>query len=177
MSAHAANSRLANSYSVLTHTTSRSPPVETSGVAESSAYSAKRDVNGISWREPTSPSAPCSSSSSGGGGVVRPSGAPCGATPLSNSAKSVSGGGGGSASEYTVKNGLTNSAHSASGDGGHRVREGEGVGVRGHGLGSSPATSRRGDGGRQSRMDAANFRVRLRKGGSEGVTKKGPMVG
>lgn len=171
MSAHAANSRLANSFSVLTHTTSRSPPIETGTVADVSGYSGKRDVNGISCRDPTSPAAPCSG--------VRPSAAPCSASP-STSAKSVSGV---SASEYTVsKNGHANGSsthhNSALGDG-LRGREGEGVSGagRGHGLGTSPATTRRGEGGRQSRMDATNFRLRLRKGGGEGVTKKGPMVG
>lgn len=42
---------------------------------------------------------------------------------------------------------------------------------------SSPGAVRRGgEAGRQSRMDATGFRFRLRKGGGEGVTKKGPMV-
>ncbi|XP_063888653.1 mitogen-activated protein kinase kinase kinase 1-like [Scylla paramamosain] len=134
---------------------------KTGGVAETSAYSARRGdaVHVASPRDPattttTNPAA-AAAPGSGGGGGNRPSGtAPCTSSPPT-SAKSV---GGVSASEYTWGPG--------GGDGGRG----------GHGLGASPATSRRGEGGRQSRMDATSFRLRVRKGGGEGVTKKGPMV-
>lgn len=169
MSAHAANSRLANSFSVITHTTNRSPPIETGNVADASVYGGKRDVSGGTGLSPREASA------APGGGGARSSGA-----PPPTSAKSASGV---SASEYTVSktshaNGISGPTPPGGASGG---REGEGVsgGARGVGMGggASPATPRRGEGGRQSRMDAANFRLRVRKGGGEGVTKKGPMVG
>lgn len=169
MSAHAANSRLANSFPVITHTTNRSPPIETGNVADASVYGGKRDVSGGVGPSPREASA-----APGGGGGARSNGAPPPA-----SAKSASGV---SASEYTVsKTGHANGTSGPTPPGGASGgREGEGVsgGARGVGMGggASPATPRRGEGGRQSRMDAANFRLRVRKGGGEGVTKKGPMV-
>ncbi|XP_071517198.1 uncharacterized protein [Panulirus ornatus] len=207
MSAHAANSRLATSFSVQSHTTARSPPIETGNAADNGGYSGKRDGGGVFGpRDPLVPS-PCN------GG--RPSAAPCSAT--ANSAKSVSPSSGVSASDYYAvsKNGQgsatsshTNSAFSdlpntstspkpkdanfnseGCGSGGNSGVSGSNGGVnvlhsaRGHNLSSlgersSPAAVRRAgsESSRESRMDAANFRLRLRKCGGEGVTKKGPLV-
>lgn len=193
MSAHAANSRLAASFSVQTHTSARSPLVETGDAAENSGYSGKRDGSVIGPRDPLA-SAPCN-----GGRTSAP---PCSAT-TANSAKSLSPSSAASASDYTVsKNGHTSavSAHHSSAssdsnaitsykskDANNSECSSGGVSVyasaRSHNLSSlgersSPASARRSDGGtsRESRMDAANFRLRLRKGGGEGVTKKGPLV-
>ncbi|XP_042869401.1 mitogen-activated protein kinase kinase kinase 1-like [Penaeus japonicus] len=191
MSAHAANSRLAASFSVQTHTSARSPLVETGDAAENSGFSGKRDGSAIGPRDPLA-SAPCS-----GGRTSAP---PCSAT-TANSAKSLSPSSAASASDYTVsKNGHAGavSAHhgsassdsnaitsSKSKDANSSECSSGGVSVfasaRSHNLSSlgersSPASVRRSDGGRESRMDTANFRLRLRKGGGEGVTKKGPLV-
>nr|XP_045626219.1 uncharacterized protein LOC123775271 [Procambarus clarkii] len=186
MSAHAATSRLANSFSVQTHATSRSPCVETGNVGDNSAYGAKRDGSVVAARDPLAPG-PCN------GG--RPSAPPC-TTTTANSAKSVSPSSGASASDQT--SGRNGQASGSSGQGSSAYNDNntltsgvtakdassDGVGSVGVGSGrghcgvaaASPATVRRSDGGRQSRMDTTTFRLRLRKGGGEGVTKKGPLV-
>ncbi|XP_068209828.1 mitogen-activated protein kinase kinase kinase 1-like [Palaemon carinicauda] len=202
MSVYAANSRLTGSFPLQTHTSARSPLVETGDAGDNSAHnSGKREINGGGARDPLV-STLCNAG--------RSSGPPCTTTCSAKAFEYSSPSSG--ASDFTVNksNHATNSSHS------HNVNHSnnsstsngpsdsnataslkstkdamgsDGGGsngfhsVRSHNMSSlgersSPASARRtaGESSRESRMDASNFRLRLRKGSGEGVTKKGPLV-